>query len=149
MIRSEGVVVEIDSTQNAIWVEIPQRTGACGNCSASGVCQTEAFGDDVMRRYKMPNLIDAKVGDRVSFGVADGTLLRVSWFSYLLPALLAICLAAAGQNLGGDPVAMAGTFMGLGMGFLCLRRVEHRAQQSSEMLSLEHPQAMCHVRESK
>lgn len=148
MIRSEGTVIELDESHNEVWVEMPQRTGACGNCSASGACQTEAYSKGGVRRYKMENRIGAKVGDRVSFGVADGTLLRVSWFSYLLPALLAICLAAVGQKISGDPTAIAGTFIGLAMGFFFLHRVDQRAKKSSEMLSLEHPQTVCRVQES-
>ena len=147
MIRSEGMVVEVDSERKELWVEIPERSAACGNCSSSGACQTGVYGEGGARRYKMANQIDAKVGDRVSFGVADGILLRASWFSYILPAVLAICIGAVGQGMGGDPGAIAGTLVGLAIGFFWLRRTERRAKESGEILSLERPQAMCHVRE--
>lgn len=150
MIHSEGTVVELDPVRNEVWVEIPQRASACGSCSSSGACHSGISGVDGggVRRFKMANRIDARLGDRVSFGVADGTLLRVSCLSYLLPAILAIAFAVFGQSAGGEAGAIAGTVGGLFVGFFWLRRAERRAQQSGGMLSLERPQAACHVRES-
>ncbi len=148
MIRSEGTVIELDPASKEVWVEIPQRAPACGSCSSSGACHSGLSGTGETRRYKMLNQIDAKVGDRVSFGVAEGTLLRASWLSYLLPAILAIVFAAVGQSVSGEPAAIAGTVGGLVIGFWGLRRAERRAQQSGGMLSLERPQTTCHVQES-
>ena len=148
MIRSEGTVIEFDPSSNEVWVEIPQRAPACGSCISSGACHTGLSGNGGTRRYKMLNRIDAKVGDRVSFGVAEGTLLRASWVSYLLPAILAIVFAVLGQSASGEFGAIAGTLGGLVIGFFWLRRAELLAQQSGGMLSLERPETTCHVQES-
>lgn len=151
MIHSEGTVVALDAERNEVWIEIPQRASACGNCSSAGACHSGLNGikgENAARRYRMPNRIGARIGDRVSFGVAESTLLRVSWLSYLLPAILAIVFAAVGQAAGGESAAIAGTVIGLLFGFFWLRRAERLAQQSGGMLSLAQPQATCHVRES-
>lgn len=149
MIRAEGRVVMVDGAH--VLVEIPERAAACGNCKSAGGCHTGLLGltgND--RRVRVANRIGARLHDRVSLGVTEGNLLRASWYSYLLPALLAIAGAGAGQTLGGDIPALAGTVFGLIVGFTYLRLVGQRASAKGAMLSLERPRvAACHVSESE
>lgn len=150
MIKSEGIVVEVDAQANAVWVEIPERAAACGSCSSASGCQSGLLGlGGGTRRYQVENRIGAVLGERVSLVVADGTVLRASWFSYLLPAILAICGAFVGQAVGNDPGAIAGTISGLVVGFFYLRWNDGRIRRSSAVLGLDRPQAAaCHLSES-
>ncbi len=150
MISSEGVVVALDAGGQDVWVEIPERASACGQCSSAGGCHSGLIGlGNGARRYRVTNRIGARLGDRVSLTVAEGTVLRASWFSYLMPALLVIAAAAVGQNVGNDPGAVAGTLLGLGGGLFFLRWNETRLRRSGSVLSLERSQvAACHISES-
>lgn len=151
MIRSEGIVVAIDPDRSHVWVEIPGRASACGSCSSAGGCHSGLLGaKDGARRFRVENRIAATLGDRVSLGVADGTVLRASWFSYLLPALLAIAAAGLGQHLADDAGAIAGTVLGLAIGFAYLRWMDRRMRRESMLLlGLDQPRnAACHLSES-
>lgn len=153
MIQSEGVVVDVDADGRHVWVEIPERAAACGSCSSASGCHSKSSllgAEGGVRRYRVENPIDAKLGDRVSLGVADGTVLRASWFSYLLPALLAVAGASLGQHFGDDPGAIAGTVFGLVIGFGYLRRADRRLRRASVLLlGLDRPpSAVCHLSES-
>lgn len=150
MIRSEGTVVAVEADSNQVWVEIPERASACGSCSSAAGCQTGLLGKGGgARRYRVENRIGAAPGDRVSLVVADGTVLRASWFSYFLPAILAIAGALVGQGMGNDLWAIAGTLVGLVVGFAFLRWNEGRIRRSSVVLGLDRPSvAACHLSES-
>lgn len=143
MIRAEARVVALESN-GAAWVEVAGRASACGNCASAGSCRTDILGGgsrEAPRRYLVPNTIGAVIGDRVSLAVTDGAILRASWLSYLLPAMLAIAGAALGQHLGGDVAALAATLLGLVAGFAHLGwRGRARAAAGGE-LHLERPQA--------
>jgi sigma-E factor negative regulatory protein RseC len=150
MISSEGVVVAIEADSQDVWVEIPERASACGNCSRADGCHSGLIGlGNGARRYRVMNRIGARLGERVSLTVAEGTVLRASWFSYLMPALLAIAAATVGQSLADDPGAIVGTLFGLGGGLFFLRWNETRLRRSGSVLSLERSQvAACHISES-
>lgn len=149
MIRAEGKVVGVEGDQ--VLVEIPERAAACGNCKSAGGCHSGLLGVSGGERIiRVANRIGARVDDRVSLGIADGNLLRASWLSYLLPALLAIAGAAGGQALGGDLFSIAGTLLGLGAGFTYLRHAGGRAHRQGAMISLERPRsAACQWSESQ
>lgn len=149
MIRAEGRVVEVDGDQ--VLVEIPERAAACGNCKSAGGCHSGLLGiSGSDRTIRVANLIGARLNDRVSLGIAEGKLLRASWLSYLLPALLGIVGAAGGQSLGGDPWAIGGTLIGLVAGFAHLRHAGARTRRRAPMISLEWPQpAACQWSESQ
>lgn len=149
MIRAEGRVVGVEGDQAV--VEIPERAAACGNCKSADGCHSGLLGlSGGARTIRVVNRIGARVDDRVSLGIADGGVLRATWLSYLLPALLGIAGAAMGQSLGGDPGAVGGTLLGLAAGFVHLNRAGRRANARGAMISLERPQsAACHWSESQ
>lgn len=151
MIHAEGRVVAVDEAGASVWVEVAARAAACGSCASSSSCRTDMLGgvgQGAARRYRVHNVIGAKVGDRVSLAVADGAILYASWFSYLLPALLAIAGGAVGQRLGGDVPALAGTVLGLLIGFGHLGWRGRRQLPSGTELRIERPQTtVCHLPE--
>ena len=136
MTQCDAIVVAVTAGQ--IWVEVPQRAPARGSCKSADGCETGLLG--VMaapRRYRLDAVCGVQVGDRVSLHVAKGTLWHATWASYLLPALLAIGGAAIGQTVSGDISAVAGTLVGLGLGFALLRRNELRARCAQGLFSLQ------------
>lgn len=136
MSRCDAVVVDVSGSE--VWVEVPARASACGNCKTADVCQGGLLGLSAgPRRYRLDNLIGARVGDRVSLTVADGTLWRAALASYLLPVLLAIGGAVIGQSVAGDVWAVMGTLIGIGGGLVLLRRNEFRARHDASLFSLQ------------
>ncbi|MDO8786579.1 MAG: SoxR reducing system RseC family protein [Sulfuritalea sp.] len=136
MSQCDALVVEASGRQ--VWVEVSGRVSACGNCKTPDLCQGSLPGLSAEpRRYLLDNPIGARVGDRVSLTVADGTLWRASVASYVLPVLLAIGGAAIGQSVAGDVWALVGSLVGIGAGLALLRRGELRARHNSSLLSLQ------------
>jgi len=135
MSQCDAVVVEV--SDSVVWVEVPGRAPACGSCKSTDVCQDSLLGISAgPRRYRLENLIGARVGDHVQLTVADGTLWSASLASYVLPVLLAIGGAAIGQSMAGDSWAVAGTVIGLGCGLALLRRNEISARRNGDLFSL-------------
>jgi sigma-E factor negative regulatory protein RseC len=123
---------------NQVWVEVPGRAPACGSCKSSDDCQTGLLGLSAgPRRYRLENQVGARIGDRVSLEVADGTVWRASLASYVLPLLLAIAGAAVGQSAAGDAWAAAGMLAGLACGWVLLRRRELDARCDRNPFSLQ------------
>ncbi|MDP2826627.1 MAG: SoxR reducing system RseC family protein [Sulfuritalea sp.] len=136
MSQCEAVVVAASGSE--VWVEVPGRAPTCGNCKTSDACQDGLLGLSAgPRRYRVVNLIGARVGDRVQLTVADGTLWRASLMSYVLPLLLAIGGAVVGQSMAGDAWAAMGTLAGLGCGLVLLRGNEIRARRDGSLFSLQ------------
>ncbi|OHC69740.1 MAG: hypothetical protein A2045_11920 [Rhodocyclales bacterium GWA2_65_20] len=136
MSQCDALVVETTGSQ--VWVEVPGRVSACGNCKTPDLCQGGLPGlSAAPRRYLLDNPIGARVGDRVSLTVADGTLWRASVASYVLPVLLAIGGAAIGQSVAGDAWALVGSLIGIGAGLALLRRGELRARRNTSLSLLQ------------
>jgi len=138
MSQCDAVVVEVSAHE--VLVEVPGRAPSCGSCRTSDACQEGLLGLSAgPRRYRVDNSIGARVGDRVSLTVADGTLWSASLASYGLPVLLAIAGAAVGQSLAADPGAVTGMLTGLGCGLVLLRRKELRVRHDASLFSLQVP----------
>jgi sigma-E factor negative regulatory protein RseC len=136
MSRCDAVVVEACGSE--VWVEVPGRAPSCGSCTNTDACQDSLLGQAAgPRRYRLENSIGARVGDQVQLTVAEGTLWRAALLSYLLPVLLAIGGAAAGQSMAGDGGGVCGTFVGLCVGLVLLRRKEMIARRSGRLFSLD------------
>ncbi|MDP1734122.1 MAG: SoxR reducing system RseC family protein [Sulfuritalea sp.] len=147
MSQCDAVVVEASGGQ--VWVEVPGRAPACGSCRNVDACQDSLLGISAgPRRYRLENLIGARVGDHVQLTVAEGTLWSASLASYVLPVLLAIGGAAIGQSMAGDSWAVAGTVVGLGCGLALLRLNEIRARRHGNLFSLHVPTTEVRFKES-
>ena len=137
MNQNQAKVISIDFDH--AWVEIPRRVAACGNCQSKENCQTGLLGiESDVRRYRLLNDINARVGDTVELCTANGTLLRASFVSYLLPTLLALGGAGTGQFFANDAGALFGTLAGLALGVLWLRRTERIGNSKTPLLSIRH-----------
>lgn len=135
MSQCDAVVVEVSDSE--VCVEVSGRAPACGSCGNTDACQDSLLGLSAgPRRYRLENRIGARVGDHVQLTVADGTLWRATVSSYVLPVLLAIAGAVAGQTTGGDAWAAMGTLAGLGCGLALLRIRELRARRQGGFFSL-------------
>lgn len=134
--QCDAVVVEVSGSE--VWVEVSNRAPICGSCKSPALCRDGLPGSSAgPRRYRLDNRIGARVGDRVSLTVADGTLWRAVLVSYVLPVLLAIGGAVIGQFAAGDAWAVMGMLTGLGCGLVLLRRTELRARLEGGVFSFQ------------
>lgn len=127
-------------------VELEARRHACAQCPKPGGCHGALDGlADNTRRLRLPNRIDARIGDEVSVTVAEGMVWRASLFSYLIPIALAIAGAALGQGRGGDLAAIVGMLLGLAVGLVVLRYAGRGGRDGTIALSLSAgvPASMC------
>ncbi len=139
--ENRGVVTSLEG-QCAL-VEITPVSGGCGRCHEAGGCGSNLLNESLrpqrLNVYRLPNGIDAKVGDAVIISVAEGAVLRAALLAYLLPALFLIVGAAIGTQLaapGSDGWALAGAGVGLGIGLLILRRVQSRRVGGAHVLAM-------------
>jgi positive regulator of sigma E activity len=90
-------------------------------------------------RYRVPNRFGAGLGDRVSLTVADGTVVSAALYSYLVPALMTILMAAVGQAWFGNVGAIMGALVGLVLSVALLRRRESLLGAGDEILVAARP----------
>lgn len=136
MSQCDATVVEISGSD--VWVEVPGRPPACGSCKSPDECRAGLLGLSAgAQRYRVANSLGARVGDRVSLNVADGTVWRASLASYVLPLLFALLGAAIGQSVAGDAWAVAGMLVGLACGWALLHRRELDARRDRSLFSLQ------------
>ena len=130
MSQCNARVVSIDADH--VWVETDPRAVGCGNCDSPGGCRSGFFsGNGVLRQYRVPNAINAAVGEDVQLITADGSLLKISLLAYGVPTLLVLLGAALGQSLHGDLWAINGAIFGLLLGVVILRDGQRRALENT------------------
>jgi sigma-E factor negative regulatory protein RseC len=136
MIEEPGLVVTVEGEYAEVQT---QRRGACGGCSANGVCGTSLLERYLGRRsvhLRALNRAGAGVGDRVLVGVSEQGLVKAAVAGYLLPLLGLIAGALLGQSLGRwlggvetDIPSLVGAAIGFALALRWLRRysagVEH------------------------
>lgn len=136
MSQCDAVVVEV--TEREVLVEVAGRASACGGCKSADACENSLLGLGTgPRRYRLDKTFPLRIGDRVSLDVAEGSVLRASVASYVIPLLLAIGGAAAGQSAGGEAWSVAGTLLGLACGVAWLRARELKARKDGQLYSLQ------------
>lgn len=123
MIEQTGIVVDTDDT--SLWVETRAVSG-CSSCSSSS-CGTTAVSKlfaERRTRLQLPNSLAARPGDSVVIGIPEAVLVRSALWVYLLPLLVMIGAALAGQLLGGGE-ALQGLLglAGLVAGFVLVGRL--------------------------
>lgn len=133
MATEEGVVVRRD--ESGTWVKTV-RTGACESCSSRGACHTMGGGKEM--EVSVVNLLGAKAGDRVVLKMDTSPLLKATFLIYLVPVLMLLAGAAAGQLLakaaGSDssvPSALLG-FGALAAGLFIVRTAGRRLSERAE-----------------
>ncbi|HOT46949.1 MAG TPA: SoxR reducing system RseC family protein [Spirochaetota bacterium] len=113
-----GIVVEIRG--DTILVETGTAS-LCAGCSASHTCAMSP--DRLSRRLWMDNDGGARVGDGVTFEIAERAVVTAAAVVYLLPVLMLIAGTVLGASaggrfgLGGDLPSIAGGIAGLLVSF--------------------------------
>ncbi|AQQ68031.1 positive regulator for alginate biosynthesis MucC [Microbulbifer agarilyticus] len=146
MIEERGKVVAVDG--DAIWVETVQRSG-CHGCAAKSGCGTGLLGDfwaSASRvRVQLPPAESQAVQlhDTVVIGIGERVLASSALVVYLVPLVLLVAGALAGQALGSEPLAIAGALLGLIGGALAIRAYSYlrRGNASLEPVYLRREQS--------
>ncbi len=101
MLEHSARVVKIENGETFV---VANRDSACGSCSTHGECGsltlTRFFGGE--HPFRVRNPIDAKPGDEVTVGVADGALGRSAMLVYGVPLLLLFVSAYIGSLFAHD-----------------------------------------------
>lgn len=99
--------------------------GGCAHCHQAGGCQSGVLGRMFRagpRQFRIPNSIGAAPGDHVIVRVAKGATLRAALVAYVLPVLLLLFGAIAGNAIGdtggGDVATAIGALSGFALGVL-------------------------------
>lgn len=138
MIREQGVVVSLDD--GSVWVSI-QRHNTCQSCSAKSFCGTSVIAKLMggePRKIKVPNTINAAIGERVLITIPETHLLKSALFVYMLP-LLAMLLGAVLLDSGfsgwpvGEFASVLGGVLGLLVGFMTVSYCAHRVQKPPKL----------------
>jgi sigma-E factor negative regulatory protein RseC len=135
MVTETARVVGVDDRGYA-WVET-QRKSTCDSCSVQKGCGTgilAKFFSSRRARIRVLNTLGASVGDEVVVGIEDGMLVRTSLAVYIVPLVWMLLGAIMGNMLGerldsisGEVASTLLGVVGLGIGFLWLRRYARRA----------------------
>lgn len=107
MIEERGRVVALEESD--IWVETVQRSG-CHGCAAKSGCGTGLLGDfwtkasQVRVSVAPKSLARISLHDTVVIGVAENTLASSALLVYLLPLVMLVLGALAGDALMGAAI---------------------------------------------
>jgi sigma-E factor negative regulatory protein RseC len=110
------------------------RTEACKSCASKGSCHTSGQEMEV----EAINLADAREGDTVVMSMQTASLLKISFLLYILPVLLLIIGAAAGNRLGAaygineSVMAAAGGFLLFLIAFIFIVRKGNRMARKDD-----------------
>lgn len=129
MITESGKVIAV--SDGHAWVQTI-RASACNSCSARNGCGQKLLATATGGRanqVRVVNTANARVGEEVTLGIDESALLGASLLVYALPLLLMIVASMVGHysSGGNDLAAVACAGVGLALGFLASRRLQHRA----------------------
>ncbi len=118
----EQIVTVVRVAGTTAWVA-GDAGSACGHCGSAAQCGTGALARWLGTRRRLlalPNLLQARPGDRVVIGVPEGLLVQAAAVAYLLPLLAMAataisCDAAGVGNTGVALAGLAGFVLGLGL----------------------------------
>ncbi len=104
------------------WV-VSKAPASCGACGGKG-CGSSVFArlwhpDEP--EFLVSNPVGAQPGEEVVIGLPEGALWQASLRVYVLPLILLLACAGAGQALGGEPAAVWGGLCGLVLAAAVLR----------------------------
>jgi len=94
MVTEEGIVIEVDD--RSAWVKAT-KTGACESCSTRSSCHVMGGGKEM--KVNAINELGANVNDRVLMSFDTSSLLKASFFLYILPVLGLMIGAFTGQAI--------------------------------------------------
>ena len=120
MIESPARVVRTEGARTWVTSEAPESCGACGGRG----CGSSLYARLLHPRepeFPVDNPIGAKPGEQVVIGLPDGALLHASVVGYVMPVLLVLGGAAAGEYWGGELISVLGALSGLALTAVLLR----------------------------
>ncbi|MDD5389200.1 MAG: SoxR reducing system RseC family protein [Gallionellaceae bacterium] len=121
MIETPARVTRLEG--DSAWV-VSAAPSSCGACGGKG-CGSSLFARVLHAdepEYRVENPIGAAVGESVVVGLPDGALLGAALSGYLVPLMLLLLGAGAGQHFAGELGAVAGGLLGLVLAALYLKR---------------------------
>lgn len=152
MIEANGVVTRLEDGD--AWVRVDRSSGGCGRCDEPGGCRSVGLAYALKtpdEEFRLPNRIDARVGDAVGIRIDERMPLRGAFVTYGLGVVLLIVGAAIGHSLapaaGEDLFALAGGAGGLaaaiGVNRLLLRSGSWRRSLDVELAKEPSPRSGC------
>ena len=100
LVEEQGVIVSVQGSEVSI---APLAESGCNACLSNGVCGTALLSTMFGKKQRLlvaENTIDAKPGEQVIIGLNRTALVLVSLMVYLLPLLMLILGAIAGDAVG-------------------------------------------------
>ncbi len=130
MIEERGVIVSLDGSYARV---SPMIESGCQSCASSGMCGTALlrplFGSK-QRLLIAKNVINARPGDQVNIGLNRLALVLSSLMIYLLPLLMLMLGAIAGDMINsrmgienGEIVTISIALGSAGLTFLVISRI--------------------------
>ncbi|MFZ2972267.1 MAG: SoxR reducing system RseC family protein [Ferribacterium limneticum] len=121
MVSEQTTIKAIVRTLDGKFANVEVEHGGCGRCHEEGGCGgqqlTQMFCGG-QKTYRVENTIGADIGERVTIGIAAGSVSRTANFAYILPLTVTIVGAALGALFGSDFSAIIGAGIGLSIAFL-------------------------------
>lgn len=153
---NEGIAQVVSLENNKVWL-VPEQTGSCGSCAASGVCGAKGIGTIASRldarRFQIENSANLIVGERVVIGIRENALLKASITAYAIPlGTLLLAGALAQWKFGSDLATMAAMISGLLLGLWFARmgadRLLARGDLAPQFLRRARPGETCNDMQS-
>lgn len=135
MIEERGRVVGVDSA--GIWVET-SKTSACAACAAKSGCGqkllVQASGQKAfIFNVLNPSQLIVQVDDAVMVGVEEGSLLKATLVTYLIPLLTLMLFAVVAHQLSWpEGWVVTISLVGLVIGFGLVRAISQLLFRSSK-----------------
>ena len=113
MATEQGIVVKVVDSDKALVATT--RYGACGSCSARGMCHSLGGGGEKKdAEVEVINTIGAAAGDRILLDFKTGSYLKALFLLYIFPVLCLLAGALIGQEFAStlfmDPSAVSAVF---------------------------------------
>jgi sigma-E factor negative regulatory protein RseC len=113
--------------------------GGCGACASRSSCGISGLGNYFDGRRKAIEIAcdGARPGDEVVVRIAEGDLLKVGLFAYLLPTVLAVIGAGIAHSQDwGDAWAAAIAIAGVALGLALARRFAPKPRIDTSSITL-------------
>jgi sigma-E factor negative regulatory protein RseC len=129
-----GIVQAVDGGR--AWIAIAVAgCSSCGRKSGCGVGKLAGGGRTTIVELPAPDGLQP--GDRVTVGIAQSAVNRAALLGYLVPAMLIVLGAVAGDLLRpGDTGAVLGALAGLVIGLAASRIISRHSRRPSDQLSI-------------
>ena len=126
MIDAKGTVTSLDGDYAIVQME---ETTGCGRCHEEGGCGGNNLGKmlcNTPKTFRVLNLGNASVGDRVTVSIDEGVIRHSALLAYGLPLIFLFIGAFAGLSFAGEAGAIGGSIVGLIAAWVTLRRIQLR-----------------------